>query len=148
MSRKELLAIAGGIWVLVGIFLIYRGINLFQLASNEQHASQNAIMISSIVGLIIGGIKGKFVLAKTARKNIARIDGLSGPLKIHHVFSTPFYGFILGMILLGVLLRTFNGYLGGYVVVASIYCGIGMALIIASMVYWKASPDTALEESR
>ncbi len=148
MNRKDLLGIAGGLWVLVGIFLIYRGINLFQLASNEQHTSPNAILFSSVVGLIIGGIKGKFVLAKTARKNISRIDSLKAPLKIHHVFSTPFYGFIGAMILLGVLLRTFNGYLGGYVVVAAIYCGIGMALIIASMVYWKASPNASLEESR
>jgi hypothetical protein len=59
------------------------------------------------------------------------------PLSIHQVFSGPFYGFIAGMMILGFLLREFNGYLGGYVVVASIYCGIGMALIAASRVYWK-----------
>jgi hypothetical protein len=37
---------------------------------------------------------------------------------------------------LGVLLRSYNEYLGGYVVVAAIYCGIGMALIISSRTYW------------
>jgi len=59
------------------------------------------------------------------------------PLSIHHVFSGPFYGLIAGMMILGFLLREFNTYIGGYVVVASIYCGIGMALIAASSVYWK-----------
>ena len=148
MNRKKLLAVAGGIWGLVGLFLISRGAHLYQLAVAEQHASQQAIIFSGIAGLIIGGIKGKFVLAKTARKNIARIDNLVAPLKLHHVFSKPFYGFILGMMLLGFLLRYLNTYLGGYVVVGAIYCGIGMALIVASRAYWNATPETALKEHR
>lgn len=143
MNKKSLLAIAGGIWALVGLFLIYRGVHLYQLAVAEQHSSQQAIIFSSIAGFIIGSIKGKFVLTKTARKNMARIDSLASPLKLHHVFSKPFYGFIFGMMFLGFLLRYLNNYLGGYVVVGAIYCGIGMALIVASRVYWSGTPKTA-----
>jgi len=50
------------------------------------------------------------------------------------------------MMILGFLLREFNTYLGGYVVVASIYCGIGMALIAASNVYWKNDQLPSVEE--
>ncbi|OGW18582.1 MAG: hypothetical protein A3K09_00335, partial [Nitrospinae bacterium RIFCSPLOWO2_12_FULL_47_7] len=132
MNKKNLLAIAGGIWALVGLFLIFRGMHLYQLAVTEQHTTQQAIIFSVIAGLIIGGIKGKFVLTKTALKNIARIDNLVSPLKLHHIFSKPFYGFIFGMMFLGFLLRYLNNYLGGYVVVGAIYCGIGVALIVAS----------------
>jgi hypothetical protein len=75
-------------------------------------------------------------VSKTARKNKARIHGLKDPVRIHQIFSKPFYFLIPMMMGLGVLLRSYNEYLGGYVVVAAIYCGIGMALIISSRTYW------------
>ena len=103
----------------------------------EQNTSKGTLIISVILGVVLGILKGKFVLSKTALRNRNRISQLVPPLSIHQVFSGPFYGFIAGIIMLGFLLREFNEYLGGYVVVASIYCGIGMALIAASRVYWK-----------
>ena len=137
MGKQRLLQIAGLIWVIVGLFLIYRGSGLYNLAVIEQNTSKETLIISIILGVVIGILKGKFVLSKTALRNRNRINQLVPPISIHQVFSGPFYGFIAGMMILGFLLREFNGYLGGYVVVASIYCGIGMALIAASRVYWK-----------
>ena len=46
----------------------------------------------------------------------------------------------MGMMLMGVLLRNFNEYFGGYIVVAGVYCGIGVALMVGSRAYWK--PET------
>lgn len=120
---------------------------MYQLAVSEQHITQTGIIISLTLGLILGGAKGKFVLSKTARRNRARIENLPEPVKVHQVFATPFYGLIAGMMLLGVLMRTFNAYLGGYIVVAAIYCAIGMALIISSRVYWKRDADTLHEKA-
>ena len=137
MGKQRLLQIAGLIWVIVGLFLIYRGSGLYNLAVIEQNTSKETLIISIILGVVIGILKGKFVLSKTALRNRNRINQLVPPISIHQVFSGPFYGFIAGMMILGFLLREFNAYLGGYVVVASIYCGIGMALIAASSVYWK-----------
>ena len=137
MGKQRLLQIAGLIWVIVGLFLIYRGSGLYNLAVIEQNTSKETLIIAIILGVVIGILKGKFVLSKTALRNRNRINQLVPPISIHQVFSGPFYGFIAGMMILGFLLREFNGYLGGYVVVASIYCGIGMALIAASRVYWK-----------
>ena len=54
---------------------------------------------------------------------------------------------IAGMMLLGFLIRTFNTYLGGYVVVGAVYCGIGMALLTASRVYWETKPETPVEKT-
>lgn len=137
MDKQRLLKIAGFLWVVVGVFLIYRGSGLYQLAAQEQNTSNQAVVISIVLGIVLGIIKGKFVLSKTALRNRNRINQLTPPLKTHHVFSGSFYGLIAGMMVLGFLLREFNAYLGGYVVVATIYCGIGMALIAASSVYWK-----------
>lgn len=147
MNKNQLLNIAGGFWGVMGFFLIYRSMELYERALGEQQSTLQAITISVVIGMIIGGLKGKFVLVKTARKNKSRIEDLEGPLKIYHAFAKKFYILIPGMILLGFLLRHFNSYLGGYVVVGAIYCGIGMALIVSSFPYWKASPEPATEKN-
>ena len=146
MNKQRLIQVAGLIWIIVGGFLIYRGSGLYNLAVTEQNTSKETIVISLILGIVLGIIKGKFVLSKTARRNRDRINQLTPPLKIHDIFSGSFYGFIVGMMALGFLLRTFNTYLGGYVVVAAVYCGIGMALIAASYVYWTNDQPTPVEE--
>ena len=146
MGKQRLLQIAGLIWVIVGLFLIHRGSGLYNLAVIEQNTSKETLIISIILGVVIGILKGKFVLSKTALRNRNRINQLVPPISIHQIFSGAFYGLIAGMMVLGFLLREFNTYLGGYVVVASIYCGIGMALIAASGVYWKNDELPPAEE--
>jgi uncharacterized membrane protein len=139
--------IAGSMWVMVGLVLFYKGSGLFQLAAQEQNTTQVVIFASLIAGLIVGLLKGFFVLSKTARKNKLRIQTLSAPVKIHHTFAKPFYGLIVGMMLLGFFLRTMNQYIGGYVVVAAIYCAVGLALIIGSRTYWQSEPNVATQEN-
>lgn len=147
MNKNSLYILAGSVWALVGLFLMIRGAIMYQTALDTQNASQTALAISIAASVILGIIKGRFVLSKTARRNKSRIDRLEQPLKVHHVYAKSFYFMIVGMILLGVSLRTFNEYLGGYVVVAAIYCGIGLALMVSSLVYWKPDPQPAVEEN-
>jgi hypothetical protein len=140
VNKSRLFALAGFIWSLAGLLLIYRGWEMYALALETQNASQQAIIISLVISIIIGTAKGKFVLSKTARRNKSRIDQLEGPLKPHHVYAKPFYFFILGMISLGIALRFWNEFIGGYIVVGAIYVGIGIALCLSSLVYWKPEP--------
>ena len=140
MTKKRLVTIAGGLWCIIGFFLLVRGLDLYQLAETEQHATKVTLTISAVVATLIGFIKGKFVLSKTANRNKTRIFNLSGPVGLQDLFSKPFYFFIPMMMALGVMLRSFNEYLGGYIVVAAIYCGIGMALIVSSRAYWFSQP--------
>jgi uncharacterized membrane protein len=146
LNKKRLITIAGGLWCIIGLFLIVRGFDLYQLAEMEQHATEIAITISGIIAGLIGLVKGRFVLSKTARRNKTRINNLADPVSLHDIFSKPFYFLIPMMMGLGVLLRSFNQYLGGYIVVAAIYCGIGMALIVSSRIYWFS--DTEILESK
>ena len=121
---------------------------MYQAALETQNATQTALMISIAIAIVIGVAKGKFVLSKTARRNKSRIESIEGPLQVHHVYAKSFYFLIAGMIALGITLRTFNEYLGGYVVVGTIYCGIGLALMVSSLTYWKTeTPPTAEENS-
>ena len=61
--------------------------------------------------------------------------------KLQDIFSKPIYFLIPIMMGTGILLRSYNEYLGGYIVIAAIYCGIGMALIVSSRVYWFAESE-------
>jgi uncharacterized membrane protein len=142
LNKNSLISIAGGFWCVVGLFLLIRGFGMYQLADQEQHSTQVAIILSGITAALIGLVKGKFVLSKTARKNKIRIHGLADPVSIHQIFAKPFYILIPMMMGLGVLLRSYNEYLGGYVVIAAIYCGVGMALIVSSRTYWATEPDS------
>ncbi len=146
MNKNNLILIAGGLWVLIGAFLLFRGALMYQIAVDQQNATQNAVVLSLAVGLIVGLAKGHFVLSKSARRNKTRIQGLPAPIRLHHIFSMPYYGLIAGMIALGILLRTWNEYLGGYLVVAGIYCAVGAALIISSRIYWNRDAE-AIEDT-
>ena len=147
MNKNSLYTLAGSIWGLVGLFLIIRGVAMYQEALNSQNASQTALIISIAIAVVVGIAKGKFVLSKTARRNKSRIENIQEPLKIHHVYAKSFYFLIAGMIALGIALRMFNEYLGGYIVVGAIYCGIGLALMVSSLTYWKADTPPTVEES-
>jgi hypothetical protein len=147
VNKNSLYTLAGSIWGLVGLFLIIRGAGMYQVALDTQNATQAAVMISLAIALVVGVAKGKFVLSKTARRNKSRIESIDEPLKIHHVYAKSFYFLIAGMILLGVSLRAFNEYLGGYVVVGAIYCGIGLALMVSSLTYWKTETQPAPEKN-
>ena len=147
MNKHSLYALAGSIWGLVGLFLMVRGVLMYQIALETQNATQSALAIAITLSIIMGVAKGRFVLSKTARRNKSRIEKIEGPLKVHHVYAMSFYFLIAGMILLGVSLRAFNEYLGGYVVVGAIYCGIGLALMVSSLTYWKREPQPAVVEN-
>ncbi len=145
MKRNQLFAIAGIIWGLVGMGLLLRGADLYKLAVEEQNASQMGLSISIMLSLMLGGAKGRFLFSRTAERNKARISALPEPLKPHQVYAGKFYFLILGMIGLGFFLRTFNHWFGGYIVVAAIYCGIGLALTVSSFYYWKSEPSDMAE---
>ena len=147
MNKNSLILIAGGLWCIIGLVLIIRGFGMYQLAGEEQHSTQIAITVSAIFSGLIGLVKGKFVLSKTAQRNRTRINGLEDPVRIHQVFAKPFYILIPMMMGLGILLRSFNEYLGGYVVVATIYCGIGMALIVSSRTYWATELEASIPKN-
>ena len=132
---------------MIGVLLIYRGTGMYQIAVDEQSSTQMGIVFSVILGIMVGFFKGLFVLSKSARKNRSRIQSLESPVKIHQLFSKPFYGLIAGMMLLGILVRSFNEYLGGYIVVAGIYCAIGVALMVGSRAYWKSETEVPVTES-
>ena len=142
VSTKTLEKLAGCVWLAVGGMLAWRGIKMiFGLSDDIERAGVSAIVMSLGIGAWIGYLKGRYVLSRTARRNLRRVRGLAEP-RIWNVFSARFLVVIALMIGLGAGLRWMarQGWLGGHAGVGGIYFGIGTALLISSLVYFLRPP--------
>jgi len=142
ITRNTHLKVAFMIWGLVGTgLLIAGGIFLFGSRSlsvlNEGNSvSWQAEGIGLSIALVIGFIKGRFVLKKVARRYIARIQTLPESSPFYMTFSRKSWFMVLGMMVLG---RTIRALGTPHVVVGSIYVAVGFALILGCLNYVKAS---------
>lgn len=134
MSTKSIsVIIVGLIWFLVGLFLSARGINwLLQLGMGTK------LIIFLSVTVIIGLLKGKFVLQKVALKYLKRssdiqfskIDIFTGWAKILGIKGGILIGLMMGM---GILLRQSSI---DRTILGIIYLAVGIALLYASKVFF------------
>ena len=91
MNKRRLTKIAGGLWSIIGFVLVIRGLDLYRLAELDQHSTKIAITISGIVAVLIGLIKGKFVLSKTAPSFQAGGCGIDfESLSVRTLDTTPY----------------------------------------------------------
>ncbi len=91
--------------------------------------------LSIAVGLIIGGLKAKFLFSQSCRKNLNRIDTLKNP-KVWHCFRPWFFVFLAGMIMTGAVLSeaAHNNY-PFLIGVATLDFSIAVALLGSSYVF-------------
>ena len=125
--------INGALWVGIGCLLIYRGIGLFP------EISSSTFFMALVAGFILGGAKGYFVLGKTSKRNVTRITNLQKPVQYTSTIPILLLFLVPLMIAFGIMLRSYKETIwGGGYTVGAIYVGIGSALLIASLFYWKA----------
>ncbi len=140
ITRDTHLKVAFFIWGLVGTgLLIAGGVFLFgdrslSVLSGETAVSWQAESIGLAIALVIGFIKGRFVLTKIARKYIARILRLPEPSPFYMTFSRKSWFMVLGMMLLGRVIRALGA---PHLIVGSIYVAVGFALILGCLNYIK-----------
>lgn len=131
--------IAASVWLAAGSMLLVRGWGMLQRAQEEQGAGLPALYVSLAVGLLIGLLKGRYVLSRTARRNVRRIEALQNP-RPWNAF-TPRFVIVIGLMIgFGVGLRSLaaQGYLGGFIVAGGLYVGIGAALVVSAWGYtWR-----------
>ncbi len=133
VSPKIHLILAGFLWSAVGLFLFIRGIlNLAKL--------QDLALWITPLSILIGLLKGHFILERAARKNLKRItDKIEKRGKerfcIGGFQSFRSWGLILMMIFMGRMLRMS---LLPRALVWATYVGIGTGLLVASRVYWNS----------
>lgn len=140
ITRNTHLKVAFFIWGLVGTgLLIAGGAFLFgnrslSVLNGEMAVSWQAEIIGVAIALVIGFIKGRFVLTKVARKYIARILTLPESSPFYMTFSPKSWFMVLGMMLLGRLIRALGA---PHLLVGSIYVAVGFALVLGCLTYIK-----------
>lgn len=97
--------------------------------------------VAGVAGLYLGYLKGNFVLARTARRNRARIESTPAPQPLA-AFNLRF-AFLIGlMIAFGKGLKTLAEHDQlGWVYVGALYVGIGAALLASAPAYLRARPE-------
>lgn len=123
------LLLAASMWTLVGFGLL--GFGLKWLIGSES----KWILLLLLGSVIVGGIKGKFILNKTAMRTINRVQSRGDGTCIFGVFSIWSWLFVVMMIALGNILRM-SGLSDD--ILGAIYSAVGVALIIGSVFTWNA----------
>lgn len=132
VSRRTLVRTAALLWTAAGVVLIARAV--FWLPE----AGYWAILIAAVT-IGVGLLKGWLVFSRIARKNIKRIAELAphkDKICIFAFQAMQSYLIVVAMIVLGILLRLSPL---PRIWLAAIYFAIGTALIVSSLVYWKAA---------
>jgi hypothetical protein len=151
LSKSTWIAISGVIWFIVGMGLLTLGLNfIVYKAQIEFHETtsliakiaplaggrEKAALTLIIIGLIIGFIKGRFVLAKTVRRVVERIVKLNPPIKFFQVYSKGYLLLMTGMILLGLSMK----WLGLPMEIrGTIDVAIGSALMNGAVAYFRTA---------
>lgn len=149
-THRALIFLAGLAWLGIGIFLLSLGISfILNMTSVTRHHFSFVTLLSKYIAnpqnvaslllgaaLFIGYLKGRYLLSKSAYKQILRIRALPNPASLKYLYSKGYYLLILSMISLGMLLRFLPIAIDvrGFVDVA-----IGSALINSAMIYFRAS---------
>ena len=99
-------------------------------------SAQQASTVVIALGLLIGWLKGRFVLSKTVKRVVDGIAILKTPIRTHQVYSRKYWILIASMIALGMSLRILPipVDIRGFVDIA-----VGSALIQGSLLYFRAA---------
>ena len=113
------IAFSGVMWFAVGVFLLLFGIKLvvFSTLQGAPHSAlfsqicslfksrEQAALVLVTSGLVLGFMKGRFVLAKTVKRVVTRISSIPEPIRFSDVYSLGYLALIGSMILLGMGMR-------------------------------------------
>jgi len=156
LSHSKLIAISGLVWLAVGIYLLQLGLNLLLTGVGQDLAASNfpllrmlapymgglemAIIALVVVALLIGYLKGRYVLGKSAKRGVERIRSFDNPAPLKNIYSAKYYILLAGMVGLGISIK----YMGlSNDVRGLIDAAIGSALINGAMIYFQhAKPQT------
>ena len=152
--------IAGSVWFIIGCLLTFKGLFLtvtsmisFQKGGHPlmdwlyqffHHVEKSATCLV-FVAVFLGMLKGRFVLAKTVKKFVARILLIPSPLSFKDLFPGRYVILIASMMSLGMLLKVLPITDD---VRAFIDLGVGSALINGAFLYFKRASMLKIEHLR
>ena len=149
LSHKTLMLIAGVLWLAIGLYLMPLGLRyleacltnpgytpLLALLQGFVSSPDYALVFIIAVALVIGQMKGRVILSKSANREVTRIRSLPDPSPLLHLFSGRFYLLMVIMMSLGMAMTLFSVPLDIRGLIDVI---VGVALIQGSLVYLRSS---------
>jgi len=135
-SSLTLKILAALLWYTGGVILVSKGSSLLREADMLKPA-QTWTWLAIVIGLLLGGLKAKYIFSKSCKKNLARIDLLSEP-KLWQFFRPGFFLLLTIMIATGATLsRMAHGNYTFLISVAILDISIATALLGSSYIFWK-----------
>ena len=135
-STRTLILLASLVWYSGAVVLFFKSSKLL-LEAQSINSNQTWIWLAVLSGLIIGGIKAKYLFKRLCIKNLKRIDALSKP-KLWQFYRIRFFIFLLSMILLGSFIsRLAHGNYPALITMAIVEISIATALLGSSNCFWK-----------
>lgn len=140
IKHNILIFFSGLLWLTVGVSLLNLGLKLLTQAQDFSSffaffgAKEEGTTLIIASALLLGILKGKYVLKKSAVQMLTRIYSLPNPVPIMQSYSRKYLILIIGMMCLGIVIK----YLGipndvrGFIDIA-----VGAALIQGSTHYFR-----------
>ena len=136
VSTLTLKIFAAITWYIGGFVLLLKG-GMLLIQAAAMKPGQSWPWLAVVAGLLIGGVKAKFIFSGSCRKNLERIATLHQP-KAWLFFRPGFFVFLICMILLGATLsRVAQGHYNTSISVGILDISIGTALLGSSYIFWK-----------
>lgn len=136
VSQNSLKVLAALVWYLGGVALLYKGGRLL-VEADALEPGDLWPWVAAVGGLLIGGLKARFLFAETCRKNLARISALDAP-RLWQFYRPGFFLLLTAMIFTGVTLsRLAHGNYWFLIGVATLDLSIAMALLGSSYIFWQ-----------
>ncbi|MBY0529473.1 MAG: hypothetical protein K2P51_04705 [Rhabdochlamydiaceae bacterium] len=119
LKHIPLIVLSGLLWFGIGIFLMTLGLNfIVEAAANKETPSflirtftklagnqEQSALFLIVIGLALGFIKGRVVLAKSAARVVKRILSLPNPVPLSQAYGKGYLMLIAGMVMLGMSLK-------------------------------------------
>ena len=146
--HHTLIFLSGLIWLIVGVFLLTFGLSLVIGAINNPFEMRFSFVktLSTLFGdtktgclvcltsaLTIGHLKGRFVLSRSAKRQIDRILSFVPPVPLSRLYSPGYYLLLASMMGMGMIMRWLPA---AQDVRGLIDMAIGCALISGSFTYF------------
>ena len=147
VSRRTLKILAGVVWHIGGIVLLIKAGTLL-LEADSLRPEQNWQWIFVVVGLLLGGLKARYLFSRSCRKNLTRIETLDQP-HIWQFFRPRFFLILTLMILAGATMsRLAEGHYPSLIGVGTLDLSLAIALLGSSIVFWRQRAFVYAPESR
>lgn len=155
MKAKHWIVVSGFSWLLIGVYLMFKGLNWMTLAMMQQETPAVLLWLKELAGslqqgalvliclsLLVGFIKGRMVLSKTVNRIADRLLLQQEPIPFAKAYDRKYYVILATMMGLGLLFRFLPI---AFDIRGAIDVTIGSALMNGSMLYFRQLVKSRLQ---